>query len=284
MTVGVLDFPYKGLSYQGLSTDEKPEGVSLTSRFFEIDTKKTYSWEGSQWVDITPTGGSGDMLKSTYDPNADGVIALAQLDSGVSIFKQADHDALANPHHSSANDLTTGEKTGLTGGGQTALHSHAGGSQAFPVGSVFLAVVNTDPATLLGYGSWTQIAQGQFLVGQKTTDADFDVAEETGGAKTHTHTGHSAHVVTQPSDHAAQTHSGGAVGTIVATATAAVKIGTAGATGAAQTHTHPAPAFTQPGQHPTLSHANAAVDAHSAHDTPSHLPPYLVVYVWKRTA
>ena len=32
------------------------------------------------------------------------------------------------------------------------------GGQAFPVGSVFLAVVATDPATLLGYGTWTQIA------------------------------------------------------------------------------------------------------------------------------
>lgn len=27
-----------------------------------------------------------------------------------------------------------------------------------------------------------------------------------------------------------------------------------------------------------------AVDAHSAHDAPSHLPPYFVVYAWKRTA
>lgn len=37
---------------------------------------------------------------------------------------------------------------------------------------------------------------------------------------------------------------GGTVAAIAATATAAVKIGTAGATGAANAHTHPAPAFT----------------------------------------
>lgn len=77
-------------------------------------------------------------------------------------------------------------------------------------------------------------------------------ANVTGGALTHTH-----------ANHAALSHSGGAVGTIAATATAAVKIGTSGATGASNAHTHPAPSFTQPNQH----------DAQS-HDTPNHEPPY----------
>ena len=133
----------------------------------------------------------------------------------------------------------------LVGGGQTSKHSHAGGSEAFPVGSVFLAVVNTNPATLLGYGVWSQIAQGQFLVGQKATDADFDVAEETGGAKTHTHAAHAAAATTQASAGATQR-------------------GTTASTVTLLAHTHNTPVL--------------------SHDSPSHLSPYFVVYIWKRTA
>lgn len=62
----------------------------------------------------------------------------------------------------------------------------AAGGDPFPVGSVFISVVSTNPATLLGYGTWSAIGAGRVLVGLDSGDTDFDVVEETGGAKTHT--------------------------------------------------------------------------------------------------
>jgi hypothetical protein len=60
----------------------------------------------------------------------------------------------------------------------------APGGQAFPIGSVFIAVVATNPSTLLGYGTWTAIAAGRMLVGLDSSDAAMDAAEKVGGAKT----------------------------------------------------------------------------------------------------
>lgn len=57
-------------------------------------------------------------------------------------------------------------------------------SQAWPVGSVFIAVVATSPATLLGYGTWVSTGAGRVLVGLDEEDTDFDTVEEEGGKKT----------------------------------------------------------------------------------------------------
>lgn len=58
---------------------------------------------------------------------------------------------------------------------------------AYPVGSIYInATDNTNPATLLGFGTWSAFGAGKVMVGYDAGDTDFDSAEETGGAKTHT--------------------------------------------------------------------------------------------------
>lgn len=59
--------------------------------------------------------------------------------------------------------------------------------KAYPVGSIYInASVSTNPATLLGFGTWSAFGAGRTLVGIDSGDTDFDTAEETGGAKSHT--------------------------------------------------------------------------------------------------
>ena len=52
----------------------------------------------------------------------------------------------------------------------------------YPVGSIYLSVNDTNPATWFG-GTWIQIAKGRTLVGVDTNDADFNTVQKTGGSK-----------------------------------------------------------------------------------------------------
>ena len=57
----------------------------------------------------------------------------------------------------------------------------------YPVGSIYInAAVATNPGTLLGFGTWAAFGSGRVIVGLNSGDSDFDTVQETGGAKTHT--------------------------------------------------------------------------------------------------
>jgi hypothetical protein len=63
--------------------------------------------------------------------------------------------------------------------------TNPGAAESWPVGSLFLSTVSTDPALLLGYGTWVLYAAGRVLVGIDPAQTEFDVAGEIGGEKTH---------------------------------------------------------------------------------------------------
>ena len=56
--------------------------------------------------------------------------------------------------------------------------------EIYPVGCVYISIISTNPNTVFGFGTWVAFGAGKTLISLDSTDADFDTPEETGGAKT----------------------------------------------------------------------------------------------------
>jgi len=126
----------------------------------------------------------------------------------------------------------------------------------YPIGSYYFnGAVSTDPATLLGFGTWVAVA-GKVLVGLDSGQTEFDTLLETGGAKTHTLVSAEmpAHTHGPPTGGDGFVH-GGSGG-------AAASIAQTGASFRVQTPT-------------------ASTGGDGAHN---NLQPYEVVRMWRRTA
>jgi hypothetical protein len=88
-------------------------------------------------------------------------------------------------------DGDSGQVMSTNGSGQVSFTTLTGVTatiaNAYPVGSIYMNATNsTNPATLLGFGTWSSFGAGRVLIGLDSGDSDFNSAEETGGSKTHT--------------------------------------------------------------------------------------------------
>lgn len=165
---------------------------------------------------------------------------------------------------------------------QDGSHSDVLMNKIYPIGSVYInADDDTDPAELLGFGTWEAIAAGRVLVGQDTGDTDFDTLGENYGEKEHSLTTDEIpshyHTVNPPStstDNDTHNHGVYVAGNRAASGSAeSVPVGSGGTVNTANdTHNHTVDI-------PQFNSGNAG--GGSAHN---NIQPSLVVKIWKRTA
>ena len=160
----------------------------------------------------------------------------------------------------------------------------------YPVGSIYMSVNNVSPATFIG-GTWTALTD-RVLIGAGSSYA----VNATGGATTHTHTsaahthttaGHTLTVNEMPS------HTHATYGQVPRINDSSVSGDTYGHTsqqswwfrsvagevkyaGGGASHSHGNTGSTTPGNTGSTTPGNTG--------SSSNLPPYLAVYMWKRTA
>jgi hypothetical protein len=143
----------------------------------------------------------------------------------------------------------------------------------YPVGSIYTnAGVTTNPATLLGFGTWTAFGAGRVMVGLNGADALFDALEETGGSKdsavvSHTHTA----TVTDPGHfHSTTLQNTTATGVSDPIAKwSALNSPTATSTANTDTKT---------------TGISVGISTTGSSGTNANLQPYITVAMWKRTA
>ena len=150
------------------------------------------------------------------------------------------------------------------GTGQTTLA--ALGNLFYPVGSLYSSTSATNPGTSLGFGTWTAFGAGRVMIGAGTGGGGTYTAGATGGSKdavvvSHTHTA----TVTDPGHLHTQT------------VYDQPGIGNAGGGGARVNASSANTGSATTGI--SVSNSTTGVSA-----TDANLQPYVVVYMWERTA
>lgn len=137
----------------------------------------------------------------------------------------------------------------------------------WPVGSIHISVSSTNPGLTFGIGTWVAFGAGRVLVGLDSGDTAFDAVEETGGSKTHTLT--EAEMPSHTHIQNAHSHVQGV--------NSATTGGTSGYTPDTSTNTRVDSGYSTA----NTTAVNQNTGGGGAHN---NLQPYIVVYMWKRTA
>jgi hypothetical protein len=142
----------------------------------------------------------------------------------------------------------------------------------YPVGTVYTnATSSTNPATLLGFGTWTAFGAGKVMIGLDSGDATFSTVGNTGGSKDAITVSHT-HTATTSITDSGHTHS--------------VGIASSGVDGNTSSSFREgnSPGSITTGSSTTGITASTSIASTGSSATNANLPPYVVVYLWKRIA
>lgn len=142
-------------------------------------------------------------------------------------------------------------------------------NRMWPVGSIYMSVNSTNPGTFLG-GTWEEVA-GRFLLGRDSSHA----AGSTGGEETHTLTEAELPNITGQI-YAGSGNEGASAGGYGAFRTGSGAFSTSGV----RQYGRPASDAAWPSG-AAAANINMSFGSNGAHN---NMPPYLAVYIWKRTA
>lgn len=259
----------------------------------KLATPRTFSLTGKA-AGSTTFDGSANATINVTSVNADTATKATQDGAG---------NVITNTYLKKAGDTATGDLTApnfvghLKGNADTATRAAAADMATndgngnnivntylkkatvidviYPVGSIYMSMSATNPATLFGVGTWARISQGRMLLG---ADDSTYKAGATGGEATHTLTANEmpahSHGISTSGDHSHKFY-GADDNNGNTSEGAGMGMDTGGNgymsrnmiyyTANAGAHTH------------TISNSGGG----AAHN---NMPPYLVCYMWQRTA
>ena len=251
-SLGNLNTATYTVTYSNGSTSKtlSGSGTSYTSDAIACDVSTVWT------VEVKVSDKVGSTTKSAVIPIAFTLMDFYSTGKGIAFGKIATKDGFECAMAASFTG-TTAMPSGVTVGGKTLLNL------IYPVGSIYMSVNNVSPATFFG-GTWAQV-KDTFLLASGTTYG----AGTTGGSATHK---------LSVSELPAHNHYAIDTGNTAYVYTSSKALATSGGTWAAR--------LTANYGNVDTSTETYKLTVSSMGDGVAHnnMPPYLAVYVWKRTA
>ena len=234
-------------------------------RFGDSQDLQIYHDSNHSYIEDSGTGDLKLKASIVEVQNTDGTVGAKFTGDG---SVELNHNGSKKLETTSSGATVTGDLSvsgSITAGGMNIVQN------AYPVGSIYMnATSATNPNTLLGFGTWVRFGEGRMVISQHSSNSRWDSAEETGGSETITLT------TSQIPSHSHFTSSSGNGFPNTVQANGALTVTSNSNGGAGNNDYNFFGVSGQANQSPTSNTGGGG-----SHD---NMPPFITVYMWKRTA